>query len=63
MLDHFLTVTWTFDPTFIRIGDLDIRWYGVMWALAIALGEIFFIKFCNIFFNVIYIFIKIFNIK
>ena len=47
MLDHFLTVTWTFDPTFIRIGNLDIRWYGVMWALAIAIGEIFFIKFCR----------------
>lgn len=42
-----MTVTWRFDPSFIRIGSFDIRWYGVMWALAIGIGAWFFIRFCR----------------
>ena len=47
MVYNFLTVIWRFNPTFIKIGSFDIRWYGVMWALAIGLGAYFFIKFCK----------------
>ena len=36
ILNSFLTVVWQFNPTFVRIGTFDIRWYGVMWAVAIA---------------------------
>lgn len=42
-----MTVVWKFDPTFIRIGSFDIRWYGVMWALGIGLGLLFFTRFCR----------------
>ncbi len=45
MFNQFLTVVWHFNPTFIRIGSLDIRWYGVMWAIAIGLGAFFFVQF------------------
>lgn len=47
MFNQFLTVVWHFNPTFIRIGSLDIRWYGVMWAIAIGLGAFFFVQFCK----------------
>ena len=47
MFTQFLTVVWRFNPTFIRIGSLDIRWYGVMWAIAIGLGALFFVRFCK----------------
>jgi prolipoprotein diacylglyceryl transferase len=35
----FLSITWTWDPTLIMIGDIDIRWYGLMWAVAILAAE------------------------
>jgi prolipoprotein diacylglyceryl transferase len=36
---------WKFDPTMLNVFGLDIRWYGLMWALAIAIGTLFFIQF------------------
>ena len=33
-----LSVVWDFDPVFFAIGSLDIRYYGLMWALAILIG-------------------------
>lgn len=36
---NFLSIVWNWDPTFIMLGDLDIRWYGLMWALAILAAE------------------------
>ena len=36
---NLLSIVWNFDPTFIMIGDLDIRWYGLMWAVAILAAE------------------------
>ena len=43
----FLTVVWDFDPVFFSIGSFDIRYYGVMWALAILIGAQFFNNFCK----------------
>lgn len=47
MLYQFLTVVWRFNPTLIKIGSLDIRWYGLMWAVALGLGALFFVQFCK----------------
>lgn len=47
MANAFLTVVWDFDPTFIDIGSLDIRWYGLMWAVAILVAERFVSDFCR----------------
>ncbi len=43
----FLFVVWDFDPVLVDIGSLDIRYYGVMWALAILIGMKFFDGFCR----------------
>ena len=43
----FLSVVWNFDPVFFSIGSLDIRYYGLMWALAILVGAQFFNNFCK----------------
>ena len=37
---NLLSIVWNFDPTFIMLGDLDIRWYGLMWAIAILAADI-----------------------
>ncbi len=44
---HTLSIVWDFDPVFFTIGSLDIRYYGLMWALAIAVGAVFFDNFCK----------------
>ncbi len=36
---NILSITWTWNPTFIMLGDIDIRWYGLMWAVAILAAE------------------------
>ncbi len=47
MINPYLSVVWDFDPVFISIGSLDIRYYGLMWALAILIGARFFSNFCK----------------
>ncbi len=42
-----LTVVWDFDPVMFRIFGLDIRYYGLMWMLAILIGALFFDRFCR----------------
>ena len=42
-----LSVVWNFDPVLFSIGSLDIRYYGLMWALAILIGAKFFDNFCK----------------
>ena len=42
-----LTVVWDFDPVMFSIGSLEIRYYGLMWALALMLGGWFFSNFCK----------------
>ncbi|MEG1405457.1 MAG: prolipoprotein diacylglyceryl transferase [Alistipes sp.] len=44
---QFLSVTWDFDPVIFTIFGLDIRYYGLMWVLAILLGAKFFDNFCK----------------
>lgn len=36
---NILSIDWTWNPTLIMLGDLDIRWYGLMWAIAILAAE------------------------
>lgn len=40
-----LSVVWDFDPVMFRIGTFDIRYYGLMWALAILIAAKFFDNF------------------
>ena len=42
-----LSIVWDFDPVLFRIGTFDIRYYGLMWALAILIGAKFFDNFCK----------------
>lgn len=36
---NILSIVWNWDPTLVMLGDLDIRWYGLMWAIAILAAE------------------------
>lgn len=47
MLNDFLYIVWDFDPVMFSIGSFDIRYYGLMWALTILLGERFFSAFAR----------------
>ena len=38
-----LSIVWNWDPTLVTLGNLDIRWYGLMWAIAILIAE----RICN----------------
>ena len=42
-----LSFVWNWDPTFVMLGNLDIRWYGLMWAIAILVAE----RICNYMFS------------
>ena len=42
-----LSIVWDFNPVFFSIGSLDIRYYGLMWALVILIGAKFFDNFCK----------------
>jgi prolipoprotein diacylglyceryl transferase len=42
---NFLAVTWDVDPVLFRIGDFEVMWYGLCWAMAIGLGGYFFSHF------------------
>lgn len=42
-----LYVDWNFNPVFFTLFGVDIRWYGLMWALAILIGGWFFSDFCR----------------
>lgn len=46
-MTYFASIVWDFDPVFIRLGSFDIRYYGLMWALAILIGALFFDNFCK----------------
>lgn len=36
---NILTIIWDWNPVLVTIGDLDIRWYGLMWAIGILAAE------------------------
>lgn len=42
-----MIVEWNVDPVMFSIGSLEIRYYGLMWALAIILGSKFYELFCK----------------
>lgn len=44
---HLLAIRWDFDPVLFSIGSFDIRYYGLMWAVAILVGAKFFDNFCR----------------
>lgn len=39
------TILWDFNPVLFSIGSIEIRYYGLMWALAILIGAKFFDNF------------------
>ena len=42
-----LYINWNFNPVLFSVGSFDIRYYGLMWALAILIGAKFFDNFCK----------------
>ncbi len=46
MLD-LLYIDWHFDPVAFSIFGIEVRYYGIMWALTIYLGTLFFDYFCK----------------
>lgn len=42
---HTLSIVWDFDPVFFHLGSLEIRYYGLAWALAILIAAKFFDNF------------------
>ena len=36
---NLLSIVWDWNPTLVMLGSLDIRWYGLMWAVAILVAE------------------------
>lgn len=42
---NLLFVDWTFDPILFSVGGIEIRYYGLMWVLAIFVGAKFFENF------------------
>ena len=47
MVFNPLYIVWNFNPVLFSVGGLDIRYYGLMWALAILVGAKFFDNFCK----------------
>lgn len=45
MINQMLSVVWDVDPVFFRIFGLEIRYYGLTWALAFVFGMLFFNNF------------------
>ena len=47
MLNDLLYIVWDADPVMLNIGNFKLRYYGLMWALTILLGERFFSAFAK----------------
>ena len=45
---NILSIVWDWNPSLITFGDFDIRWYGLMWAVAILVAE----RICNYTFSI-----------
>jgi prolipoprotein diacylglyceryl transferase len=41
----FMAVVWDVGPEILKIGAFELRWYGLTWAIAFALGMLFFANF------------------
>lgn len=44
---ELLSIVWEWNPTFVMLGELDIRWYGLMWAVGILLAERIIANVCK----------------
>ena len=44
-MNRFLSVVWDANPVAFSLFGLEIRWYGIFWALAFILGIYFFTNF------------------
>lgn len=44
-MNRFLSVVWDVNPVAFSLFGLEIRWYGIFWALAFILGIYFFTNF------------------
>ena len=47
MLNDFLYIVWDCDPVMFSVGSVEIRYYGLAWALTLLLGERFFTAFAR----------------
>ena len=47
MLNDLLYIVWDADPVMLNIGGFELRYYGLMWAITILLGERFFSIFAK----------------
>ena len=36
---NLMTIIWDWNPVLVSVGSFDIRWYGLMWAIAILAAE------------------------
>ena len=44
-MNNFLYIVWDVDPVMFTIGGLELRYYGLMWALTFLIGERFFTNY------------------
>lgn len=44
-MNRFSTIVWDVDPVAFSIFGIDVRYYGLFWALAFILGIVFFTRF------------------
>lgn len=42
-----LSIVWNVDPVLFSIGSIEVRYYGLTWAMAIGFGLYLFTKFCH----------------
>ena len=42
-----LSIVWDVDPVLFSIGSVEVRYYGLTWAMAIGFGLYLFTKFCR----------------
>ena len=42
-----LSIVWNVDPVLFSIGSIEVRYYGLTWAMAIGFGLYLFTKFCR----------------
>lgn len=42
-----LSIVWNIDPVLFSIGSIEVRYYGLTWAMAIGFGLYLFTKFCR----------------
>lgn len=47
MENGFLEIVWDFNPTFFHIGSLDVRYYGLTWALTFIFGILYYANFAK----------------